>query len=70
MPFYANTHTEGSLTGSRTGRLREQAREVILRAVGGTPEHIVLFCGCGATAAVHKLVSILGLRVPEALGRR
>ena len=67
LPFYANTHTEASLTGARTGRLREQARAVIHRAVGGTGEHVVLFCGSGATAAVHKLVTVLGLRLPESL---
>ena len=67
LPFYANTHTEASLTGSRTGRLREQARELIHRSVGGTDEHVVIFCGSGATAAVHKLVAILGLRLPETL---
>jgi len=67
LPFYANTHTEASLTGARTGRLREQARAVIHRAVGGTGEHVVLFCGSGATAAVHKLVAVLGLRLSESL---
>ncbi|MFC7534215.1 aminotransferase class V-fold PLP-dependent enzyme [Actinoplanes sp. GCM10030250] len=64
---YANTHTEASATGAQTGALREEARSIIHRGVGAGPEHVVLFCGSGATAAVAKLVGILGLRLPENL---
>ncbi|MGK5683198.1 aminotransferase class V-fold PLP-dependent enzyme [Actinoplanes sp. URMC 104] len=67
---YANTHTEASATGARTGALREQARATIHRAVGGGPDDVVLFCGSGSTAAVNKLVALLGLRVPENLDDR
>ena len=70
LPWYANTHSESSGTGLRTSRLREQARRTIHRAVGGGPGDLVVFCGSGATAAVNKLVGILGMRVPEALDRR
>ncbi|MFI5896283.1 aminotransferase class V-fold PLP-dependent enzyme [Actinoplanes sp. NPDC051513] len=64
---YANTHTEASATGAQTMALREEARSIIHRSVGAGPEHVVVFCGSGATSAVAKLVGILGLRVPEAL---
>jgi selenocysteine lyase/cysteine desulfurase len=64
LPRYANTHTESSGTGLATGRLREDAREIIHAAVGGTPDHVVIFCGSGATAAVNKLIGILELRDP------
>ncbi|GAA2687987.1 aminotransferase class V-fold PLP-dependent enzyme [Actinoplanes palleronii] len=67
---YANTHTEASATGAQTGALREQARALIHRSVGAGPEHVVLFCGSGATAAVAKLTGILGLRLPEQLDDR
>ncbi len=70
LPRYANTHTESSGTGLATGRLREDARRLIHTALGGTDEHIVLFCGSGATAAVNKLVGILELRLPDGLDRR
>jgi selenocysteine lyase/cysteine desulfurase len=70
LPGYANTHTEASATGAQTGRLREEARALVHRGVGGGPEDVVLFCGSGATAAVNKLVAILGLRIPEALDDR
>ena len=52
LPWYANTNTESSGTGRHTTRLREQARQVIHQAVGGTDQDLVIFCGSGATAAV------------------
>jgi selenocysteine lyase/cysteine desulfurase len=67
---YANTHTEASATGAQTGALREEARAIIHRSVGAGPEHVVIFCGSGSTAAVAKLVGILGLRIPENLEDR
>ena len=71
MPLYANTHTESSGTGLQTGRFREDARDIIRRAVGATREdHAVIFCGSGTTGAVDKLVAILNLRIPADLDRR
>jgi SulP family sulfate permease len=67
---YANTHTEASATGRQTGALREEARAIIHRSVGGGPGDVVLFCGSGTTAAVNKLVAILQLRLPEDLDDR
>ncbi|MFD5256395.1 aminotransferase class V-fold PLP-dependent enzyme [Streptomyces bobili] len=65
LPRYGNTHTESSSTGLQTTRLREDARRIIRDAVGGTDDHLVIFCGSGATAAVNKLVGILELRRPD-----
>ena len=70
LPRYANTHTESSGTGLATSRLREDARQIIHNAVGGTADHLVIFCGSGATAAVSKLIGILELRLPDGLARR
>ncbi|HET8684571.1 MAG TPA: aminotransferase class V-fold PLP-dependent enzyme, partial [Micromonosporaceae bacterium] len=70
LPCYANTHTESSGTGRQTTWLREDARRMILDAVGGTDEHAVIFCGSGATAAVNKIVGILELRLPSGLADR
>lgn len=67
LPRYGNTHTESSSTGAQTTRLREDARRVIRDAVGGTEDDLVIFCGAGATAAVNKLVGVLGLRGPDHL---
>jgi len=68
-PFYANTHTEVSTTGRIMTGLRESARRVVGEAVGAADDDEVLFCGSGATAAVNKLVGLLGLRIPEPLER-
>jgi selenocysteine lyase/cysteine desulfurase len=70
LPRYANTHTESSGTGLATSRLREDARQIIHDAVGGADDHLVIFCGSGATAAVNKLVAILELRLPEGPAQR
>ncbi|HEY3449785.1 MAG TPA: aminotransferase class V-fold PLP-dependent enzyme [Myxococcales bacterium] len=64
LPRYANTHTESSGTGLQTTRLREDARKIVREAIGGDDSTVVLFCGSGATAAVDKLVRVLGLRIP------
>lgn len=68
-PFYANSHTAISSTGRVMTELREEARRVVRRAVNAGPEDVVLFVGSGATAAVNKLVGLLGLRISEPLER-
>ncbi|MFN8193447.1 MAG: aminotransferase class V-fold PLP-dependent enzyme [Nocardioidaceae bacterium] len=70
LPTYANTHTEASGTGLQTTRLREDARRLIRDAVGGDDDTVVVFTGSGSTAAIDKLVGILGLRVPAGLDDR
>jgi selenocysteine lyase/cysteine desulfurase len=70
LPAYANTHTESSGTGLQTTRLREEARRIIRDAIGGDERDAVIFCGSGSTAAIDKLVGILGLRIPSVLERR
>lgn len=67
LPLYANTHTETSRTGLQTTGFREDARRIILAAVGGTADDVVIFCGSGATGAINKLIEILNLRVPREL---
>ena len=65
LPYYANTHSETSFTGCQTGLLREQARQEIHRAVNAGSQDRVIFCGSGATAAIQKLIDIMGLRLPQ-----
>lgn len=69
MPRYANTHTEASGTGLQTTRLREDAREIIRKAVGATSDDVVIFAGSGATGAIDKLIGILNIRIPADLDR-
>ncbi len=70
LPLYANTHTETSGTGLQTTRFREEARRIIRAAVGGGPDDCVIFCGSGATGAIHKLIEIMNLRIPADLDHR
>ncbi len=70
LPYYANTHTETSGTGYQTTRFREDARRIILDAVGGGEDDAVIFCGSGATGAVDRFVNILNLRLPDELDAR
>jgi selenocysteine lyase/cysteine desulfurase len=68
LPLYANTHTETSGTGLQTTRFREEAREIIRKAVGASrEEHAVIFAGSGSTGAVDRLVGLLGIRIPRGL---
>ncbi|HET9595549.1 MAG TPA: aminotransferase class V-fold PLP-dependent enzyme [Anaeromyxobacteraceae bacterium] len=69
LPLYANVHSATSTAGRATSALREQARRAVARGVGAGPDDVVLFVGSGATAAVNKLVGLLGLRLPEPLER-
>ncbi|MFN0061469.1 MAG: aminotransferase class V-fold PLP-dependent enzyme [Myxococcaceae bacterium] len=68
-PFYANTHTAISSTGRIMTELREKSRAVVRRSVNAGQDDVVLFVGSGATAAVNKLVGLLGLRIDEPLER-
>jgi selenocysteine lyase/cysteine desulfurase len=61
LPLYGNTHTEASATGRQTTALREDARRIIHRAVNGSADDVVIFCGSGATGAIGKLVLLLDL---------
>jgi selenocysteine lyase/cysteine desulfurase len=70
LPRYANTHTESSGTGLQTTRLREDSRQIIRAAVGGDDDTVVIFTGAGSTAAIDKLVHVLGLRIPAGLDDR
>ncbi len=62
LPYYANTHSEISLCAAQTTALREAAREIIAEALGCDSRDRVIFCGSGATAAINRLVDMLGLR--------
>src|SRR6478735_10343374 len=70
LPRYANTHTEASGTGLQTTRLREDARKIVHDALGGDESTCVIFCGSGSTAAIDKLIGVLGLRIPSVLEDR
>ncbi len=65
LPFFANTHTETTITGTLMSRAYEKAKSIIKGHVRANAGDVLLFCGSGMTAAVNKLQRILGLRLPE-----
>ena len=69
LPLYGNVHSPRSATGRAMSLAREEARRAVARGVNAGPDDVVVFVGSGATAAVNKLVGVLGLRVPEPLER-
>ncbi|MDQ4145814.1 MAG: aminotransferase class V-fold PLP-dependent enzyme [Actinomycetota bacterium] len=70
LPLYSNTHTEASGTGLQTTRFREEARRIILDAVKGDSDYVVLFCGSGSTGAINHLINVMNLRLPRDLDAR
>ncbi|MFC5381640.1 aminotransferase class V-fold PLP-dependent enzyme [Aquipuribacter nitratireducens] len=70
LPRYANTHTESSGTGLQTTRLREDARRLVREGLGAGDDVAVIFCGSGSTAAIDKMIGLLGIRLPCGLEDR
>jgi selenocysteine lyase/cysteine desulfurase len=69
LPFYGNTHTETSYTGRQTTALREEARDIIAKAVGATEAHAVIFTGNGATAAMDRLLRGMDIEAQARAGK-
>ncbi len=65
-PYYANAHTEDSLTGRTATTLLHDAEIAIKDAVHAGPGGKVVCCGNGSTGAIHKLQEILGIAIPPA----
>ena len=63
--YFANTHTETTLTGTVMTKAYHQAHSIIKNHCNASPEHQLLFGGFGMTAVVNKFLRILGMRVPE-----
>uniref|UniRef100_A0A1I8GBV3 Aminotran_5 domain-containing protein n=1 Tax=Macrostomum lignano TaxID=282301 RepID=A0A1I8GBV3_9PLAT len=59
LPLYGNTHSSGSVVSLQTSRYREEARQLIRRSLNAGPQDAVIFCGSGATGAIHKLIGVL-----------
>ncbi len=65
LPFFANTHTETTVTGAMMSGAYEQAKTIVKDHVNADSGDVLIFCGSGMTAAVGKLQRIMGLRLPE-----
>ncbi|HWK06781.1 MAG TPA: aminotransferase class V-fold PLP-dependent enzyme [Puia sp.] len=65
LPFFANTHTETTITGRMMSGAYEQAKTIVKDHVHAREDDVLVFCGSGMTAAVNKLQRIMGLRLPD-----
>lgn len=61
MKTYGNTHTETSACGRLTTQRVKKSLETIKKHVGAGDDSFVIPAGYGATGAIEKLQSILGL---------
>ena len=64
LPTLANVHTSANDTGAQTNAFREEAREIIRKAVNASDEDAVIFTGSGMTGAIHKLLTSMSLTEP------
>ncbi|MDD8026446.1 MAG: aminotransferase class V-fold PLP-dependent enzyme [Acidobacteriota bacterium] len=70
LASYANTHTEDDYSGRRMTRLYHAALDLIRRLVNAGPQGKVLPAGSGSTAALKKLLEILGVYVAPVFRER
>ena len=64
-PFFANTHTQTTITGTLMTRAYEEAKVIIKEHVHANNDDVLIFCGGGMTSAVNKVQRLLGIRMPE-----
>nr|CCA19626.1 cysteine desulfurase putative [Albugo laibachii Nc14]CCA22876.1 cysteine desulfurase putative [Albugo laibachii Nc14] len=74
MPLYGNTHTKASITGCQSTLYRNEARQIIAKAInahteGDGAKDAVFYSGSGVTSAVLKLITMIGL-TPSGQSRR
>jgi hypothetical protein len=71
IPFYGNTHTNASITGSQSTAFCSEARQLIGEACGAkitgkASQDVVMFAGNGTTCAIQMLIDCLGLELYSA----
>lgn len=64
LSYYGNTHTSTSFASMQTSKFREDAKNIIRRCCNTSDDDAVIFCGSGATSAIHKMIAVLGLSDP------
>ena len=63
IPFFANTHTQTTTTGTLMTLAYEEAKVIIKEHVHAKQDDVLIFCGSGMTSAVNKLQRLLGMRL-------
>jgi selenocysteine lyase/cysteine desulfurase len=70
LPFMANTHTDSSYCGRYMTECYEKAFRRIAGYVGASGDDVVIPVGSGSTGAINRLITVLGLRIPDQLEER
>lgn len=65
IPFFANTHTQATTTGTLMTEAYEAAKAIVKGHVHASVDDVLIFCGSGMTSAVNKLQRLLGIRMPD-----
>ena len=65
VPFFANTHTQTTITGTLMTMAYEEAKAIVKEHVHANQDDVLIFCGSGMTSAVNKLQRLLGIRISE-----
>ena len=65
VPFFANTHTQTTITGTLMTKAYEEAKGIVKEHVHANQDDVLIFCGSGMTSAVNKLQRLLGIRMSE-----
>jgi len=65
IPFFANTHTQTTVSGTLMTKAYEEAKSIIKEHVHASHDDVLIFCGSGMTSAVNKLQRLLGMSLPE-----
>ncbi len=69
LPYYANTHTEDDFTGKLMSDLLHQAESKIKKHVNAGKAGKVIPVGTGATGAIQRLLTLLGVYLPPTTQR-
>ena len=54
LPMYANTHTTSNTTANQITHFRNEARNIIRKAVNASEKDVVIFTGSGSIAAIFQ----------------
>lgn len=67
LPFMANSHTETNYTGRLMTQYYEKSFKRIAGYVKASPEDVLIPVGNGSTGAINRMITVLGLRIPDQL---
>jgi selenocysteine lyase/cysteine desulfurase len=66
MPYYANTHSN-SYTGLLMRKYVNRTKQFIREYYNLTPDHVIIFTGSGATAAINHIVNSIDVTAHQAI---